>query len=153
MLPTRRNILTGGLVLPVLAGKRKREGARVTNYRPLPQVPVTATVDTTGQNTGNWTNAFTVAVLPDMNTYEVYHMTVSAAQVLGSAMIKLRNQLFSTVTADLDGTNEWDPSQTMKVNAGDEIFFYWNYAASGTAPVVTLWLQYDADLPQNTYRG
>jgi hypothetical protein len=125
----------------------------VTSYRPLPQVAVTATADTTGQNTGNWTNAFVASVLPDINTYEIWHMTVTAAQVLGSATIKLRNQVFSVVTADLTGNNEWDPSQPMIVNAGDELFYLWNYAASGTAPVATLWMRYDADLPQNTYQG
>jgi hypothetical protein len=148
---SRRSVLAGGLVFPVLAGRKR--GARVTSYHPLPQVAVTATADRTGQNSGNWTNAFVASVLPDVNTCEIYHMTVTAAQVLGSAVIKLRNQVFSTVTADLAGTNEWDPSQTMKVNAGDEIFFFWNYAASGAAPVVTLWIQYDADLPQNSYAG
>ena len=148
---TRRSLLGAGLVIPVLAGRKR--GARVTSYRPLPQVAVTATADTTGQNTGNWTNAFVASVLPDVNTYEIYHMTVTGVKVLGSATIKLRNQVFSTVTADSSGRNEWDPSQTMKVNAGDEIFFFWNYAASGTAPVATLWLQYDADLPQNVYQG
>jgi hypothetical protein len=149
---TRRSLLGAGLVIPALAG-RKRRGARVTSYRPLPQVAVTATADTTGQNTGNWTNAFVASVLPDINTYEIYRMAVKNAQILGSATITLRNQQFSTVTADFNGANEWDAAQPMVVNAGDEVFYFWNYAASGTAPVVTLWLRFDTDLPQNAYAG
>ena len=120
------------------------------DLRPLGQFTVTATADTTGQNTGNWTNAFTTALLPDVNTYEIYRMTVKNVTALGSAQIILRNQQFSTVQADLSGRNEWDPSQPQPLNAGDEIYYFWNYAASGVAPVVTLWLRFDADLPQNS---
>ena len=125
----------------------------MTSYRPLPQVQVTAAADTTGQNTGNWTNAFTANLLPDINNYEIYRMTVRNAAVLGAARITLRNNQFSSVTADVSGANEWDPSQPQPVNTGDEIYFFWNYAATGTPPIATLWLRYDADLPSNAYRG
>jgi hypothetical protein len=153
MMLSRRSVLGGVILLPVAAGRKIREATRVTSMRPLPQVAVTAAADMTGQNTGNWTCAFTADKLPDVNTYEIYHMTVTGVKVLGSATIKLRNQVFSTVTADSSGRNEWDAAQPMPVNAGDEIFFFWNYAASGTPPVATLWIRFDADLPQNAYAG
>lgn len=122
----------------------------MASYIGLPQVTQVAARDTTTLNSGNYTNAFTPAVLPRISQFEIYHMTVSGAVVLSSAQIRLRNSLFSTVTVDLSGTNEWDPSEPAIVNYGDEVLFLWNIAVSGNAaPSATLWLRYDATLVRN----
>lgn len=122
----------------------------MASYIGLPQVALKAAKDTTGQNAGNYTNDFTQAVLPRVSQFEIYHMTVSGAVVLSSAQILIRNSLFSTVTVDLSGTNEWDPSEPAIVNYGDEVVFLWNIAVSGNAaPSATLWLRYDATLARN----
>lgn len=124
-------------------------------YIPLAPVVTVAAADATGQNTGNWTNAFTPQLLPLVSLSEIYHMTVSGAAVLASAQILIRNKNYSNVVADLSGSNEWDPSQPAYVNAGDEVDFLWNLATASTAaPTVTMWLRYDPSLPQNlSYTG
>lgn len=124
----------------------------MTRYMPLPPIPVVAAADTTGQNSGNWTNAFTVAVLPQVNVFEIWHMTVKSAPVAATAKIIIHNALFSVVTTGLDGTNEWDPQQAAILKPGDEMDFLWKVATSVTpAPIVTIWTRYDADLPANNY--
>lgn len=123
----------------------------MADYIGLPQVTQTSAADTTGQNTGNYSTVFAAgAALPLISQYEIYHMTVQDAPVLASAQILIRNSLFSTVLADLSGSNEWDPSQPAIVNYGDEIDFLWNVASTvALAPVVVLWLRYDASLARN----
>lgn len=122
----------------------------MANYIGLPQVTKTAAADQTGRNPGNYTNAFTPADLPRISQYEIYHMTVTGAVILASATIYIRNSLFSTVTVDTSGNNEWDPSVPALVNYGDEIDFLWNFAVAGNAaPQATLWLRFDAALPRN----
>ena len=124
----------------------------MSSYTLLAPVAVTAAADATGLNTGNLTSAFTSSYLPVINTYEVYHMTVTSAPVLASASILLRNKVYSTVVADISGKNEYDPNQPPILNAGDELYFLWNIAASSaTIPVVTIWPRYDTELPQNVY--
>lgn len=118
---------------------------------PLGPVQVTALADTSGLNPGNWTNAFTVALLPTINIFEIWHMTYKNAPVAAAARIYIHNALFSVTTAGVDGTNEWDPQTPAVLRYGDELDFAWQVAASGTAPVVTVWLRYDADLPSNRY--
>ncbi len=121
-------------------------------YLPLPPIAVTALADQTGQNPGNWTNAFTVALLPTINIFEIWHMTIKNAPVAASANITIHNALFSVVTTGLNGTNEWDPQQPAVLRYGDELDFLWAIATSVTpAPVVTVWTRYDADLPGNQY--
>jgi hypothetical protein len=128
----------------------------MADYTGLPQVILTATADSTGKNTGNWTNAFTSATpsWPFIPQWEIYHMTVTSGPVLGAATIFLRGSLYSSVTIGTSGSNEWDPEQPAIVNSGDELDFFWNVAASGTAPIVTVWGRYDAALARNlSYLG
>lgn len=122
----------------------------MADYVTLPQVTKTAVKDTTGRNSGNYTIQYTQADWPNINQFEIYHMTVNGAVVLSSAQILLRNYLFSTVTVDISGTNEWDPQQPAIVNYGDELDFLWNITVSGNAaPSATLWLRYDEALSRN----
>lgn len=124
------------------------------SYNGLQPVQVNATPDTTGLNAGNLTSAFTASNLPNVNTYEVYHMTLTGAPIFAAAQIVIRNKTYSTVTADLNGNNEWDPQQAAIMNTGDELYFLWNIPASSLSkPSVTIWLRYDPTLTQNKYLG
>lgn len=102
----------------------------------------TATSDTTGLNTGNYTNAFTPAVMAtNVAYYEIYHMVVSSVQVGANAQILINNKPWG-FTYPLQGA-EWNPPQPMLLNPTDELDFLWSIAASGTAPIVTVYLRYD----------
>lgn len=112
----------------------------------------TAAADTTGQNAGNLTNLFAVAIMPLVNVFEVWHMTIKGAPVAASANITIHNALFSVVTTGINGTNEWDPTQPALLRSGDDLAFLWALAVSVTSkPIVTIWPRFDADLPANRY--
>lgn len=118
-------------------------------YLPLgPTQPVTAAADQTGQNPGNLTTAFTTAVLAvRVAWYEVYHMVVTGVSGLASAQVMIGTRPWG-FTQPFNGS-EWDPSQPMLMQDGQEIYFLWNLAATATPPVTTLWLRYDPSLPGN----
>jgi len=119
------------------------------SYFPLPQVTTTAALDATGQNTGNLTNAFSGTQLPRVAWYEVYHAVVTNIPAGAQATIKIGAKLWG-FTYPLGGS-EWDPSQPMLVQNGQEIYFLWSQSATAppSLPVVTLWLRYDPALPGN----
>jgi hypothetical protein len=104
--------------------------------------PNTAATDTTGLNTGNYTNSFTPAALAtNVPYFEIYHMIVSNVPIGANAQIVVNNKSWG-FTNPLIGS-EWDPSQPLLMNPTDEIDFLWSIAASGQAPLVTVWLRYD----------
>ena len=119
----------------------------MADYVSLVPVQLTASADTTGKNSGNWTNAFTSDKMPTINPqYEIHHMTVISGPVLGAATIYTPGLTFpySTVQLDLNGSNEWDPEQPLVVKSGGEIYFLWSSPVlGGSPPVVTLWPRYD----------
>lgn len=119
------------------------------SYFPLPQVTVIAAADQTGKNTGNLTNAFSGTILPRVAWYEVYHAVVTLVPAGAQATITIGNKLWG-FTNPLGGS-EWDPSQPMLVQDGQEIYFLWTQSATAppSLPVVTLWLRYDPALPGN----
>lgn len=118
------------------------------SYNTLAPVTLTATAtDPSGLNTGNWTNAFTSAVLPRVNpVYEVHHMTVTGGQPLIAGRITAAGQNWSTVQLDINGQNEWDPSQPLLLTSGQELYVYWAAVATANPPIVTVWARYDPAL-------
>jgi hypothetical protein len=130
----------------------------VTAYLPCAGSPISlpAAADTTGNNPGNLTNAFTVNVLGTMPpVYEWYRAVIGTqnpAQIASlipapCAIYMLNKPISFTYPA---GGSEWDPSQPIPLRNGYEIYFYWQLAASTTpVPLVTLFLRYDADNPAN----
>lgn len=104
--------------------------------------PVSATSDTTGLNTGNYTTAFTPAVMAcNVAYFEVYHMVVANVPIGANANIIINNKPWG-FTYPLQGA-EWNPPQPMLLNPTDELDFLWSIAASGQAPQVTVYLRYD----------
>jgi hypothetical protein len=111
--------------------------------------PITATLDETGRNPGNWTIQVTEA---DFNInvpqFEVYHIYVSTTQMLEFLTQPITGQFQVWINGlpwdnvPYSANNSWDPSQPMKLKPGDEVDFFFSFG-NGTAPIVTLWLQYD----------
>jgi hypothetical protein len=158
---TRRELLSRAGLASLLAppGMRHRapteKGARVASYVGLGSVKGTATKDTTGVNSGNFTASFGrtsiagVDSLPAVSQVEAYHISISGAAVLVAVTVNLNNRLFTNTTTNLNGGQDWDPSQPLIVNYGDQVDFLFTQTATGTGPLVTMWLRYDTDLARN----
>jgi hypothetical protein len=107
-----------------------------------------ASADTTGNNSGNWTNEFDPSTLPKVSTFEMYHAVVTGVEPGAAASIWIGSRQWG-FTNPVSGS-EWDPAQPMLLNPGQSIFFYWSDPVSDdTPPSVTLWFRYDPDLPGN----
>lgn len=108
-----------------------------------------ATADTTGLNTGNYTNAFSPAVLNINVPYcEIYHMVVQNVPIGNSANIVVNGKQWGFT--EPNGGSEWDPAQPLLLLPGDEVDFLWNAPSNGSqAPQVTVHLRYDPTIPAN----
>lgn len=112
------------------------------SYIGIGQRTVNAQIDSTGLNTGNYTNAFTPAILnSNVPFFEIYHIVVANVPVGANAQIVINNKPWG-FTYPLQGA-EWNPPQPMLLNPTDELDFLWSIAASGQAPQVTVWMRYD----------
>lgn len=158
---TRRGLLAGG---PAAALQRSvtRKGARThMPYLPCAGSPVSlpSAADTTGLNPGNWTTAFTTNVLGTMPAiWEWYRGVVGAqqrGQTITPAPCDIRvNQLKPVTFTFPVGGSVFSPPQPPIFRQGDELWFFWQLAATVTpAPYVTLFLRYDASLPANRGYG
>ena len=123
----------------------------MATYRGLPPITVTAAADTTGQNTGNYTNYFSSSILGALKVpfFEWYHATVISVPGGASASIKRDGtNLWGFVAPGVGGGSEYAPAAGMLLAPGQEIMFFWS-TGSGTKPIVTLWFRYDIDDPAN----
>ena len=123
----------------------------MSTYLPLPPVPLTAvTIDPSGVNGSNYTNAFTSSVLGGLNMpfIELYHATVTGAPGGASARIVTQGQEWGFTAPGVGGGSEYAPANGMLLQPGQEIYFYWS-TGTGGAPKVTLWFRYDLDVPAN----
>lgn len=103
--------------------------------------PVTAALDTTGLNQGNFTCPFTNDVLKArIPFYELYSITVTSLKVVATVTVFVNGQVRST--AKLLGNAEWDPNQPILLKDGDDVAIGWDFS-TGTKPQVTVWLRYD----------
>lgn len=113
------------------------------SYVPLgSKLRTAAAGDVNSVSPGNWINTFDVAILgAKVAVYECYHIAVTAAPTGKTVTVYIGSRIWDSVP--LSGNSGWDPAQPMLLTPTDEVFFAWNQAASGTAPVVTMWLRYD----------
>lgn len=108
--------------------------------------PVTAALDTTGQNTGNWTAMLDNSVIgAAVSQFEMYHMYIESpvnGDVQTTAQVKLNSNFWdATLIGQL---NSWDPAQPMLMTPGDTIYVLFNVPISVTpAPVVTCWFRFE----------
>lgn len=106
---------------------------------------MTAGVDNSGVNTGNWTAIFDKAVVGiNYNTYEVYKMVVELNPSAGvvSWTIHIGQRAYEGYQSSVIAT--WSDPNPMVVDSGETVYFYFSEPTSdGTPPVVTLWCQVD----------
>jgi hypothetical protein len=101
-----------------------------------------AALDTTGLNGGNYTNAFTPALISSNVPFlEIYHMVVTNVPANAQATIFINNKYYGFCFPNVG--SEWNPAQPILLNPGDEVDFCWNITASGPAPLATIYLRYD----------
>jgi hypothetical protein len=117
--------------------------------------PVTGLADMTGLNSGNWTVAFTPAILNvNVPQFEVYKMIVAGAPNT-TFRVYIDGQQWDV---GIYGTqNSWDPVQPLIVRPGQYLYFMYSDAISdANPPVVTVWLRYDPllnNLPAQLVQG
>jgi len=122
-------------------------------YLPLGSaLPLPATLDNTGFNPGNFTNAFTSDKINiRIANFECYHMVVTNAPFGGAATVQIGTRPYSFTQPF--GGSEWDPQQPMLLNPGQDVYFLWNVAVAGFTgppPLVTMYFRYDPALPGNS---
>lgn len=103
-----------------------------------------ASLDTTGDNTGNWTTIFNpddIAV--KVPWFELYRGVASNVPPGTILTVRVGIQLISAV--ELGQIGEWDPTQPPLLQPAQELRFYWSAQAMGTPPRMTIWLRYDID--------
>jgi hypothetical protein len=106
-----------------------------------PAGPVEGVLDTTGNNKGNYTVTFDQTVLSmNVSLFECYHIVIDGP--VGSSFdIYIGANWYDSVL--VGWKNSWDPSQTMKLQLGQNIYFYWNVGPDQSAvpPNVTMYFQ------------
>lgn len=123
----------------------------MASYAGLGSRTVTATADTTGQNSGNFTCWFSQAILnANIPCFEIYHIIFSGANLLDTVNIQVGSNPWSFATAGFGGGAEWDPANPLLLTPGSDLYFFWSTASTSTnIPVVTIWLRYDETLSVN----
>jgi hypothetical protein len=124
----------------------------VATYLPLLPVQVLSAPDTSGQNSGNYTTAFTSSVLSSLRVphYELYHASVTNVPGGASAVIGFSPRtIWGFVAPGLGGGAEYHLGGSGWIlNPSQEFYFFWN-VGSGPAPLVTAWFRYDQDIESN----
>lgn len=124
-------------------------------YIPLNARSVTATPDATGFNIGNWTAAFTPAILSvstQIPFFEIFKMVVTGGAPGTSLIVKIDNYEWDTTL--IGWQNAWDPAQPMLVQQGQEVDILFNDPITDNTPAtVTVWMRYDPNLAQQQQGG
>src|SRR4029077_17283584 len=106
--------------------------------------PVTGVKDNTGLNPGNWTAAFTPAIIGiNLSQFEAYKIVVLCVKpTLVTFDVYVDNYKWDTGV--YGNRNSWDPSQPLILRPGQTLAFpYSNPATDGFPPIVTVWFRYD----------
>ena len=123
------------------------------SYRDLgPTALLTATLDQTNNNPGNWTITVTPQILNcRVALAEIYQISIDGP--IGSVMSLYRNtHVWNQVVQGW--ANNYDPTNPLYVRPGDSLFLYWHAPVIWKpTPTAKLWLRYDTELPENKYSG
>lgn len=121
-------------------------------YIPLGARRVTAVTDMSGMNAGNWTAAFTPAVLSistQLPYFEIFHIVITGGAPGASVIVNVDNNEWDTTL--IGWQNAWDPAQPMLIQQGQTVYFLFSDAIADNLPAtVTVWLRYDPNLAKGT---
>lgn len=110
-------------------------------YITLGSRKVAGAADSTGLNQGNYTCYFPTQLINcNVPNFEVYSICVTGLNQVANATVYVDAQVRST--AKLLGNAEWDPSQPILLQPGDDLAIAWSFGTGG-APTATIWLRYD----------
>jgi hypothetical protein len=124
-----------------------------TSYRDLgPTQQLTARLDQTGRNPGNWTIEATQS---DFGVYvaqaEIYQISIDGP--IGSSFTVYRGTRRWNQVAQ-GWANSYDPVNPLYVRPADSVFLFWNVGpGNNPTPTATFWLRYDSELPENKGLG
>lgn len=105
--------------------------------------PVTGTADTTGNNSGNWTIAFTPAILT-FTVPEALIYKISVAGALGSSFDVYVENVQHDVNVFGNQNSWYDDSDSLLIRPSETFYLYYNDPATDkTPPVATIFLRYD----------
>jgi len=123
----------------------------MATYVPLHSVPATATADTTGQNTGNWTIAYPASLTGLRVPYaEISALFVNGPIGFGFALYIAGKGYYTASSLGSTGGTSWNPSNPPIITPGDDFYLFWMAAISVTpAPTATVWFRADIDIPAN----
>lgn len=109
-----------------------------------------ASADTTGRNPGNLTVVFLAQDLNiKISEFELYHVAMTGIPSNTVITVYQGQQLYTV--AQLDTIGDWDPAQPMLLAPAQEIYMFFNIAATSTIiPAVTCWFRYDPMIGHNT---
>jgi len=151
---TRRSLLSGGLLLPLLRHHREKRARLPVAYEDFGSLgKVIAALDTSGQNTGNLTSEFIPVRLGlRLSQFVIYHMVLENLTIGMQARITQNASTYGYFGPATANGREWFGALYMK--SGDELRFLWNTAPNGppvtNAPGLTCYIIYDPDLPGNS---
>jgi hypothetical protein len=118
-------------------------------YRTLGFRDAVGAADTTGNNKGNWTVAFTPALLNvQVTDFEIYKMILTGAASSASFNVYIDRGIWDTNV--YGAQNSWEPDGgLLLMRAGQTLYLYYNSPSSdGHKPLVTAWLRYDVSLTE-----
>ncbi len=79
-----------------------------------------------------------IGVATGEGNFECYHIAIQGPA--GSSFQIYIGDKFYDFVANGD-INSWDPSQPMKLVAGNTVYFYWNVSSGTPVPTVTMYFQ------------
>ena len=118
---------------------------------PVGSRTVTALLDPTGNNTGNYTAVFDpAAVSVNWTQFEVYKIVVVIPILVGLVGWTVYNGLHIWDAFQSSGFASYEGTP-MVVDSGETVFFYFdesiqNSPTNNPPPIVTMWLQVDLDI-------
>ncbi len=121
------------------------------DYVGLPAIAKTAAADMTGKNPGNYSCVFSASDFTSGVPYiEVPRIVITGGLVLAEIQVLVGAQLFTVSSVGFNGITVWSARNPMVLLPGNEVTILFGIPVSGnTAPQVTLWPRYDADIPAN----
>lgn len=120
--------------------------------QPIGPRHLTAVIDSTGNNAGNWTISFDPATMAmHWSMYEVYKIVVNVNQSAGVVPFTVYIGQRQYEAFQTSVVASWSDTVPMIVDGGETLYFYFTEPATdGTPPSVTIWCQVDRDLAKRT---